>query len=131
RAQTDRILYKAAIRKILENQPNLWLFQQAVDDLIIEQDSVRGVVTQMGLRFFADNVVLTTGTFLVGTIHIGLQNYSGGRAGDPPANALAKRLRELPFRVARLKTGTPPRIDRRSVDFSKLEEQPGDTPLPV
>lgn len=131
RAQTDRILYKAAIRKILENQPNLWLFQQAVDDLIIEQDSVRGVVTQMGLRFFADNVVLTTGTFLGGTIHIGLQNYSGGRAGDPPANALAKRLRELPFRVARLKTGTPPRIDRRSVDFSKLEEQPGDTPLPV
>lgn len=131
RAQADRILYKAAIRKILENQPNLWLFQQAVNDLIIEQDVVRGVVTQMGLRFFADNVVLTSGTFLGGTIHIGMENYSGGRAGDPPANTLAKRLRELPFRVARLKTGTPPRIDSRSVDFSKLIEQPGDTPLPV
>ncbi len=131
RAQADRILYKAAIRKILENQPNLWLFQQAVDDLVIEQDVVRGVVTQMGLRFFADNVVLTSGTFLGGTIHIGMENYSGGRAGDPPANTLAKRLRELPFRVARLKTGTPPRIDSRSVDFSKLIEQPGDTPLPV
>lgn len=131
RAQADRILYKAAIRKTLENQPNLWLFQQAVDDLIIEQDAVRGVVTQMGLRFFADNVVLTSGTFLGGTIHIGMENYSGGRAGDPPANTLAKRLRELPFRVARLKTGTPPRIDSRSVDFSKLIEQPGDTPLPV
>jgi len=131
RAQADRVLYKAAIRKILENQPNLWLFQQAVDDLIVEQDAVRGVVTQMGLRFFADNVVLTTGTFLGGTIHIGMQNYSGGRAGDPPANALAKRLRELPFKVGRLKTGTPPRIDARSVDFSKLSEQAGDTPLPV
>jgi len=131
RAQADRVLYKAAIREILEHQPNLWIFQQAVEDLIVENDSVRGAVTQMGLRFFADNVVLTTGTFLGGLIHIGLQNYSGGRAGDPPANALAKRMRELPLRVDRLKTGTPPRIDARSVDFSLMTEQPGDTPLPV
>jgi len=131
RAQADRAIYKAVVREILENQPNLWIFQQSCDDLIVEQDQVRGVVTQMGLRFFADSVVLTTGTFLGGLIHIGLQNYSGGRAGDPPAIALAHRLRELPLRVGRLKTGTPPRIDGRSVDFSVMSEQPGDTPIPV
>ena len=131
RAQADRILYKAAVREILENQTNLWIFQQAADDLVVEQDQVKGVVTQMGLRFLADNVVLTTGTFLGGLIHIGLQNYSGGRAGDPPSLALARRLRELPLRVGRLKTGTPPRIDGRSVNFSQMTEQPGDTPLPV
>jgi tRNA uridine 5-carboxymethylaminomethyl modification enzyme len=131
RAQADRAIYKAVVREILENQPNLWIFQQSCDDLIVEQDQVRGVVTQMGLRFFADSVVLTTGTFLAGLIHIGLQNYSGGRAGDPPAIALAHRLRELPLRVGRLKTGTPPRIDGRSVDFSVMSEQPGDTPIPV
>ncbi|MBH3439693.1 tRNA uridine-5-carboxymethylaminomethyl(34) synthesis enzyme MnmG [Pseudomonas luteola] len=131
RAQADRVLYKAAIRYMLENQPNLWIFQQACDDLIVEQDQARGVVTQMGLRFLGDNVVLTTGTFLGGLIHIGLQNYSGGRAGDPPANALSTRLREQPLRVSRLKTGTPPRIDGRTVDFSVMTEQPGDKPLPV
>ena len=131
RAQADRVLYKAAIRHMLENQPNLWIFQQACDDLLVEQDQVRGVVTQMGLRFLADNVVLTAGTFLGGQIHIGLDNYSGGRAGDPPAIALAHRLRELPLRVDRLKTGTPPRIDGRTVDFSKMTAQPGDTPIPV
>ncbi|MHA6198114.1 tRNA uridine-5-carboxymethylaminomethyl(34) synthesis enzyme MnmG [Pseudomonas wadenswilerensis] len=131
RAQADRAIYKAVVREILENQPNLWIFQQSCDDLIVEQDQVRGVVTQMGLRFLADSVVLTTGTFLGGLIHIGLQNYSGGRAGDPPAIALAHRLRELPLRVGRLKTGTPPRIDGRSVDFSVMSEQPGDTPIPV
>ncbi|RRV16549.1 tRNA uridine-5-carboxymethylaminomethyl(34) synthesis enzyme MnmG [Pseudomonas saudiphocaensis] len=131
RAQADRILYKAAVRETLENQPNLWIFQQAADDLIVEADQVRGVVTQMGLRFLAESVVLTTGTFLGGLIHIGLQNYSGGRAGDPPSIALAKRLREQPLRVGRLKTGTPPRIDGKSVDFSVMIEQPGDTPLPV
>ncbi len=130
RAQADRVLYKAAVREVLENQPNLWIFQQAADDLIVEADQVKGVVTQMGLRFFAESVVLTTGTFLGGLIHIGLQNYSGGRAGDPPSIALAKRLRELPLRVGRLKTGTPPRIDGRSVDFSVMTEQPGDTPIP-
>ncbi|MDN2660150.1 MULTISPECIES: tRNA uridine-5-carboxymethylaminomethyl(34) synthesis enzyme MnmG [Neptunomonas] len=131
RAQADRILYKAAIREILENQPNLQLFQQAADDLIVEQDQVKGVVTQTGIRFYAESVVLTAGTFLGGVIHIGLDNHSGGRAGDPPSIALAKRLREMPFRVDRLKTGTPPRIDARSVDFSVMQEQPGDTPLPV
>ena len=135
RAQADRILYKAAVREILENQPNLDIFQQAADDLIVEsdgiQDRVTGVVTQMGLRFFAPTVVLTVGTFLGGKIHIGLQNHSGGRAGDPPSIALAKRLRELPLRVDRLKTGTPPRIDARSVDFSELEQQFGDKPEPV
>lgn len=131
RAQADRILYKAAIREILENQPNLQLFQQAADDLIVEQDQVKGVVTQTGIRFFAESVVLTAGTFLGGVIHIGLNNHSGGRAGDPPSIALAKRLREMPFRVDRLKTGTPPRIDARSVDFSVMQEQPGDTPIPV
>ena len=131
RAQADRVLYKAAVREILENQANLWIFQQAADDLIVENDEVKGVVTQMGLRFHADSVVLTTGTFLGGLIHIGMQNYSGGRAGDPPSIALAHRLRELPLRVGRLKTGTPPRIDGRSVDFSVMTEQPGDTPTPL
>ncbi|KHL68261.1 tRNA uridine-5-carboxymethylaminomethyl(34) synthesis enzyme MnmG [Pseudomonas flexibilis] len=131
RAQADRALYKAAIRSLLENQPNLWIFQQSADDLIVEQDQVKGVVTQMGLRFLADNVVLTTGTFLGGLIHIGLQNYSGGRAGDPPSIALARRLRELPLRIGRLKTGTPPRLDGRTIDFSVMTEQPGDTPTPV
>lgn len=131
RAQADRVLYKAAIREVLENQENLVIFQQAVDDLVIENERVCGVVTQMGLRFFAPGVVLATGTFLGGVIHIGLQNQSGGRAGDQPSIALAKRLRELPFRVERLKTGTPPRIDGRSVDFSVMQAQPGDTPLPV
>ncbi|RUO59025.1 tRNA uridine-5-carboxymethylaminomethyl(34) synthesis enzyme MnmG [Pseudidiomarina insulisalsae] len=131
RAQADRVLYKAAIREALENQPNLSLFQQACDDLIVENDRVVGVVTQMGLKFSAKTVVLTVGTFLGGQIHIGLQNYQGGRAGDPPANALAKRLRELPLRVDRLKTGTPPRIDAKSIDFSVMQEQPGDTPTPL
>jgi tRNA uridine 5-carboxymethylaminomethyl modification enzyme len=131
RAQADRVLYKAAIRGILENQKHLQIFQHSVDDLIIEQDKVVGVVTQMGLKFYADSVVLTAGTFLGGKIHIGLENHSGGRAGDPPSIALADRLRELPFRVNRLKTGTPPRLDAKSVDFSELEEQWGDTPLPV
>lgn len=131
RAQADRVLYKAAIRDILENQENLDIFQQAADDLIVENDAVKGVVTNMGLRFHAGSVVLTTGTFLGGVIHVGLENHSGGRAGDPPSIALAKRLRELPFRVGRLKTGTPPRIDAKSVDFSVMAEQPGDTPTPV
>lgn len=131
RAQADRILYKAAIRETLENQPNLWIFQQAADDLIVEQDEVRGVITQMGLKFMANQVVLTAGTFLGGLIHIGMQNYSGGRAGDPPSIALSKRLRELNLRVDRLKTGTPPRIDARTVNFEGLEEQWGDTPVPV
>ncbi len=131
RAQADRALYKAAIRAVLENQPNLDLFQQSVDDLMVEGETVTGVVTQMGLKFHARSVVLTVGTFLGGRIHIGLENFQGGRAGDPPSNALSRRLRELPFNVERLKTGTPPRIDARSVDFSKLEAQPGDTPLPV
>ncbi len=131
RAQADRVLYKAAVREILENQPNLWIFQQAVDDLIVEGDRVTGVVTQMGLRFHAVSVVLTAGTFLGGVIHIGLENHSGGRAGDPPSIALARRLRELPFRVARLKTGTPPRIDAKSVNFAGLQEQWGDDPVPV
>ncbi|MBV2132317.1 tRNA uridine-5-carboxymethylaminomethyl(34) synthesis enzyme MnmG [Pseudomonas sp. MAP12] len=131
RAQADRALYKAEIRRILENQPNLWIFQQSADDLIVEGEQVRGVITQMGLKFHADSVVLTAGTFLGGLIHIGLQNYSGGRAGDPPSLALAKRLRELPLRVGRLKTGTPPRLDGRSIDFSVMTEQAGDTPTPV
>tara|TARA_B100000676_G_scaffold83430_1_gene83545 strand:- start:1108 stop:3003 length:1896 start_codon:yes stop_codon:yes gene_type:complete len=131
RAQADRVRYKAAIRATLENQPNLTLFQQAVDDLIVENGRCVGVVTNMGLRFMADAVVLTAGTFLGGVIHIGLDNHQGGRAGDQPSNALARRLRELPFRVDRLKTGTPPRIDGKTVDFSVMEEQWGDTPLPV
>ena len=131
RAQADRILYKAAVREILENQPNLKIFQQSVDDLIVEGDTAKGVVTNTGIRFFAPSVVLTAGTFLGGIIHIGMENHSGGRAGDPPSIALADRLRELPLRVDRLKTGTPPRIDARSVDFSVMQEQPGDTPTPV
>ncbi len=131
RAQTDRILYKAAVRHAVENQPGLDLFQQAVDDLIVEQDRVVGVITQMGLKFRAQAVVLTVGTFLGGLIHIGMENYEGGRAGDPPSNALSRRLRELPMRVDRLKTGTPPRIDSRTIDYSKLEEQPGDFPVPT
>lgn len=131
RAQADRVLYKAAIREILENQPNLAIFQQAVDDLIVDGDTVRGVVTNIGLKFFSRTVVLTAGTFLGGKIHIGLDNHSGGRAGDQPSIALASRLRELPFRVDRLKTGTPPRIDAKTVDFSGLEQQWGDNPAPV
>ncbi|HEA53600.1 tRNA uridine-5-carboxymethylaminomethyl(34) synthesis enzyme MnmG [Marinobacter antarcticus] len=131
RAQADRVLYKAAIRHALENQPNLTLFQQAADDLIVENDQVTGVVSQTGIRFNAKTVVLTTGTFLGGVIHIGMQQHSGGRAGDAPANALAQRLRELPFNVGRLKTGTPPRIDARSVDFSVMQQQWGDSPTPV
>ena len=130
RAQADRQLYKAYVRSVLENQPNLKIFQQSCDDLIVENDTVVGVVTQMGLKFKAKSVVLTVGTFLGGKIHIGLENHSGGRAGDPPSIALADRLRELPFRVDRLKTGTPPRIDARSIDFSVMQEQPGDTPTP-
>ncbi len=131
RAQADRALYKAAVRSVLENQENLTLFQQSADDLIVENGRVSGVVTKMGVKFRAPTVVLTTGTFLGGRIHIGLENYQGGRAGDPPANALAERLRELPFRVDRLKTGTPPRIDGRSIQYDALEEQPGDEPTPV
>ncbi|QUJ67480.1 tRNA uridine-5-carboxymethylaminomethyl(34) synthesis enzyme MnmG [Photobacterium sp. GJ3] len=131
RAQADRALYKAAVRETLENQPNLMLFQQAVNDLIVEQDRAVGVITEMGLKFRARAVVLTVGTFLGGKIHIGLENYNGGRAGDPPSIALADRLRALPFRVDRLKTGTPPRIDARTVDFSQLEAQHGDNPTPV
>jgi len=131
RAQADRALYTAAVRAALQAQPNLDLFQQAVDDLIVEGGRVAGVVTQMGLRFRAAAVVLTVGTFLGGRIHIGLENYQGGRAGDPPSNALARRLRELPFNVQRLKTGTPPRIDSRTIDYAPLEVQPGDDPEPV
>lgn len=135
RAQADRVLYKAAVREVLENQSNLSLFQQAVDDLLVETidgvERVTGVVTQMGLKFKAGAVVLTAGTFLGGLIHIGEKNFSGGRAGDPPSIALAHRLRDLPFRVERLKTGTPPRIDSRTIDYTGLAEQPGDTPLPV
>ena len=131
RVQTDRIKYKAAVRGILESQENLTIFQQAVDDLIIDQERVTGVVTQMGLHFKAKTVVVTAGTFLAGKVHIGLENYTAGRAGDPPSESLAQRLRDLPFRVERLKTGTPPRIDARSVDFSSLQEQWGDSPEPV
>lgn len=131
RAQADRALYKAAVREVVENQENLSLFQQSADDLIVENDRVIGVVTQMGLKFKSKTVVLTAGTFLGGILHIGMENYQGGRAGDPPSNALAKRLREMPFKVDRLKTGTPARLDARTIDFSKLEAQPGDTPLPV
>src|SRR5690554_2250161 len=131
RAQADRVRYKAAIRGVLEDQPNLTLFQQAAGDLIVEGDHVRGVVTETGIRFLTETVVLCTGTFLGGVIHIGLEQSQGGRAGDPPSNALASRLRALPFRVARLKTGTPPRLDAKSIDFSALEEQPGDTPTPI
>lgn len=131
RAQADRVLYKSAIRYMLENQENLSIFQQSVSDLIVEKGRVAGVQTQMGLKFKAPCVVLTVGTFLGGVIHIGLENYAGGRAGDPSSNALSVRLRELPFRVDRLKTGTPPRIDGRSVNFEKMAEQPGDDPTPV
>ena len=131
RAQIDRVLYKGVIRSLLEKADNLHIFQQAVDDLIIEGDAVKGVVTQMGLRFRAPCVVLTAGTFLAGRIHVGESNYQGGRAGDPPANTLAQRLRELPFRVERLKTGTPPRIDGNTIDYSQLAVQPGDDPTPV
>jgi tRNA uridine 5-carboxymethylaminomethyl modification enzyme len=131
RAQADRILYKAAIRRRLENQPNLWLFQQAVDDIILEGERVAGVVTQLGLRFQATSVVLTAGTFLAGLVHVGLSNYQAGRAGDPPALSLAQRLREIGLPAGRLKTGTPPRIDGRTVDFSVMEVQPGDDPAPV
>jgi tRNA uridine 5-carboxymethylaminomethyl modification enzyme len=132
RAQADRVLYKAAVRRRLENQPNLWLFQQAVDDLMLEGDRVVGAITQVGIRFRAKSVVLTAGTFLDGRIHVGLQNYSAGRAGDPPAVSLSARLKELKLGQGRLKTGTPPRIDGRSIDFSKLVEQPGDLdPVPV
>jgi tRNA uridine 5-carboxymethylaminomethyl modification enzyme len=131
RAQADRVLYRAAIREMLEQQENLSLFQQGVDDLLIEDGAIVGVITQMGMLIKAPRVVLTTGTFLGGKIHIGLENSSGGRAGDPPAIALANRLRELPFRVNRLKTGTPPRLDADSVDFSVMQVQEGDTPLPV
>ena len=131
RAQADRVLYKAAIRSLLENQPNLKIFQQAADDLVVEGEQVRGVLTNMGVTFLADTVVLTTGTFLGGKIHIGLEQHSGGRAGDPPSIRLAQRLRELPFRVDRLKTGTPPRIDAKTIDFSGLQQQWGDDPLPV
>ncbi|MCB5309316.1 tRNA uridine-5-carboxymethylaminomethyl(34) synthesis enzyme MnmG [Yersinia massiliensis] len=131
RAQADRVLYRQAVRTALENQPNLMIFQQPVEDLIVENDRVVGAVTKMGLKFRAKAVVLTVGTFLDGKIHIGLENYSGGRAGDPPSISLSQRLRELPLRVNRLKTGTPPRIDARTIDFSQLTPQLGDTPIPV
>lgn len=131
RAQTDRALYKAFIRQTIENQPNLSLFQQAVEDLLLEGDRVTGVVTQMGLTFLSKAVILTVGTFLDGKIHIGLNQYQGGRAGDPPAVKLAHRLRELPLRTGRLKTGTPPRLDGRTIDYSRLQIQSGDTPCPV
>ncbi|WOO49784.1 tRNA uridine-5-carboxymethylaminomethyl(34) synthesis enzyme MnmG [Hafnia alvei] len=131
RAQADRVLYRQAVRTSLENQPNLMIFQQPVEDLIVENDQVTGAVTRMGLKFRAKSVVLTVGTFLDGKIHIGLENYSGGRAGDPPSVSLSHRLRELPLRVGRLKTGTPPRIDARTIDFSQLAVQLGDTPMPV
>jgi tRNA uridine 5-carboxymethylaminomethyl modification enzyme len=131
RAQADRILYKAAIRRRLENQPNLWLFQQAVDDIILDGERVAGVVTQLGLKFEARAVVLTAGTFLAGLVHVGLANYQAGRAGDPPAVSLAARLREIGLPAGRLKTGTPPRIDGRTIDYSVMEVQPGDDPVPV
>ncbi|WP_410737016.1 tRNA uridine-5-carboxymethylaminomethyl(34) synthesis enzyme MnmG [Citrobacter freundii] len=131
RAQADRVLYRQTVRTALENQPNLMIFQQAVEDLIVENDRVVGAVTQMGLKFRAKAVVLTVGTFLDGKIHIGLDNYSGGRAGDPPSIPLSRRLRELPLRVSRLKTGTPPRIDARTIDFSVLGQQNSDNPMPV
>ncbi|MBI3370104.1 MAG: tRNA uridine-5-carboxymethylaminomethyl(34) synthesis enzyme MnmG, partial [Burkholderiales bacterium] len=132
RAQADRVLYKAAIRRRLENQPNLWLFQQAVDDLIIEGDRAAGAITQVGIRFRGKTVVLTAGTFLDGRVHVGLQSHAAGRAGDPPAITLSARLKELKLAQGRLKTGTPPRIDGRSIDYSRLTEQPGDLdPVPV
>ncbi|WP_019399992.1 tRNA uridine-5-carboxymethylaminomethyl(34) synthesis enzyme MnmG [Pseudoxanthomonas sp. GW2] len=131
RCQADRALYRAAIRRMVENQPNLTVFQAAVDDLVIEGDAVRGAITQTGLRFEAPAVVLTAGTFLAGKVHIGQTTYAAGRMGDPPSTTLAARLRERPFAIDRLKTGTPPRIDGRSLDYSVMEEQPGDDPLPV
>lgn len=131
RAQADRVLYKAAIRRRLENQPNLWLFQQAVDDIVLDGTRVAGVVTQLGLRFESRAVVLTAGTFLAGLVHVGLANYQAGRAGDPPAVSLAARLREIGLPAGRLKTGTPPRIDGRTIDYSVMLEQPGDDPVPV
>ena len=131
RAQADRVLYRKAIRGMLENQPNLTLFQSAVDDLELTGGRVTGVITAMGLTFRAPAVVLTVGTFLAGRIHVGLENHAGGRAGDPPANKLAERLRELPLRIGRLKTGTPPRIDGRSIDYTGLVEQWGDEPTPA
>ena len=131
RAQADRILYKAAIRRMLENQPNLWLFQQAVDDIILDGERAAGVVTQLGLRFSSKSVVLTAGTFLGGLVHVGLKNYSAGRAGDPPSISLAARLREIGLPAGRLKTGTPPRIDGRTIDYSVMTVQPGDDPVPV
>ncbi len=131
RAQADRLLYKQAIRSCLENQPNLWLFQQAVDDLLVEQDKVTGVITQLGLRFSSKTVVLTVGTFLAGLVHVGQASYQAGRAGDPPSLSLAHRLRELKLPVGRLKTGTPPRIDGRTINYSLLQEQAGDNPVPV
>jgi len=131
RAQADRVLYKAAIRTRLENQPNLWLFQQAVDDITVAGDRVAGVVTQIGLAFEAPAVVLTAGTFLNGLVHVGLEHYSAGRAGDPPAISLGQRLKELKLPQGRLKTGTPPRLDARTIDFSVMQVQPGDDPVPV
>jgi len=130
RAQADRVLYKAAIRQFLENQKNLWLFQQSVDDVSIKNNRITGVITQSGIHFYADNVVLTAGTFLGGLIHVGLESYKGGRAGDPSSETLAARLKDLNLPVGRLKTGTPPRIDGRSIDYSLMEEQPGDVPTP-
>ena len=130
RAQADRILYKAVVRRTIENQSNLWLFQQSVDDFILKDNNIEGVITKIGLSFYARNVVLTAGTFLGGLVHIGLQNYEAGRAGDPSASILAQKLKELDLPVGRLKTGTPPRIDGRSVDFTKMIEQPGDVPAP-
>lgn len=131
RAQADRLLYKKAVREMLENQENLWLFQQAVDDLLLDKGSIKGVVTQMGLTFYSQAVVLTVGTFLAGKIHIGLESYQGGRAGCEGAIRLAQRLREMPFKMGRLKTGTPPRLDGRTIDYSQLLPQPGDLPVPV
>lgn len=131
RAQADRVLYKQAIRRLIESSPNLDIFQQAVNDLIVEHDHVKGVITQLGIKFYAKAVILTVGTFLGGKIHVGFEQAEGGRSGDPPANALAARMRELPFNVKRLKTGTPPRIASNSVNFSQLESQPGDNPIPV
>ncbi|MFU8797299.1 MAG: tRNA uridine-5-carboxymethylaminomethyl(34) synthesis enzyme MnmG, partial [Gammaproteobacteria bacterium] len=131
RAQADRVLYKQAIRTMLENQTHLTIFQQAVDDFIVEKNTVKGVITQMGLRLQAKTIVLTVGTFLAGKIHIGANQYQGGRAGDPPALTLAERLRALPFNIGRLKTGTPPRIDGRTIDYRQLAQQDGDTPVPV
>ncbi|MDX1353794.1 MAG: FAD-dependent oxidoreductase, partial [Thiomicrorhabdus sp.] len=131
RAQADRVLYRQAIRMRLENQDNLTIFQQPVEDLILDGDAVRGVLTKIGLAFYANQVVLTAGTFLAGRIHVGLQNYQGGRAGDEPANRLAEKLRELNLPVGRLKTGTPPRIDARTVNFDAMQIQPGDDPVPV